>query len=39
MIFVIKNLSARLAQLRVRPWTTMTSGCYQPHQSRSLANP
>ncbi len=39
MIFVIRKSSVRLAQLRVRPWTTMTSGCYQPYQSRFLANP
>lgn len=38
MIFVIRNSSARLAQLRVRAWTTMTSGWYQPHQSRLFAN-
>ncbi len=39
MIFVIMNSSARLSLLRMRPWTTMTSGWYQPHQSRSVANP
>lgn len=39
MIFVIRKSSARLAQLRVRPWTTMTPGWYQPDQSSLLASP